>query len=40
MAEQTAAVVKEEAKPIVIDSAAHRRNADRAKQDEEELKSL
>ena len=40
MVEQTAAVVKEETKPIVIDSAAHRRNAERAKRDEEELKQL
>ena len=40
MVEQTAAAVKEEAKPIVIDSAAHRRNAERTKRDEEELKQL
>jgi len=39
MVEQTAAAT-EEAKPIMVDSAAHRRNANRAKQDEEELKKL
>jgi len=39
MVEQTAAAT-EEAKPIIIDSAAHRRNAERAKRDEEELKQL
>jgi hypothetical protein len=39
MVEQTAAAT-EEAKPIMVDSAAHRRNAARAKRDEEELKQL
>jgi len=39
MVEQTAAAT-EEAKPIMVDSAAHRRNAARAQRDEEELKQL
>ena len=36
MVEQTAAAT-EEAKPIMVDSAAHRRNAARAQRDEEDL---
>ena len=39
MVEQSTVAV-EKAKPLVVDSVAHRRNANRAKQDEEELKKL
>ena len=39
MVEQTAAAT-EEAKPIIVYFAAHRRNAARAKRDEDELKQL
>ena len=39
MVEQSTVAI-EKAKPLVVDSVAHRRNVNRTKQDEEELKKL